>query len=102
MFSFHFRGMRVVLKGVKTSTDFRSYRAFSLTWLATIQIYWNKRKFLHRKKVGSTPTGLVWDTNMAAVSLFRDTNMAAVTSGENSLLNTGNMQWRLQLRYSQG
>ena len=55
MFSFHFRGIRVVLKGVKTSTDFRSYRAFSLAWLATIQIYWNKRKFLHRKKVGSTP-----------------------------------------------
>ena len=55
MFSFHFRGMRVVLNGVKTSTDFRSYRAFSLAWLATIQIYWNKRKFLHRKKVGSTP-----------------------------------------------
>ena len=27
----------------------------------------------------STPKGLVWDTNMAAVSLFCDTNMAAVT-----------------------
>ena len=37
-----------------------SYRAFSLTWLAAIQIYWNKRKFLQKKKVGSTPhrTGL--------------------------------------------
>ena len=34
----------------------------------------------------STPTGLVWDTNMAAVSLFWDTNMAAVTSCENTLL----------------
>ena len=32
-----------------------------------------------------TPTGLVWDTNMAAVSLFWDTNMAAVTSCENTL-----------------
>ena len=28
--------------------------------------------------------GLVWDTNMAAISLFWDTNMAAVTSCENS------------------
>ena len=32
----------------------------------------------------STPTGLDWDTNMAAVSLFWDTNMAAVTSCENT------------------
>ena len=29
--------------------------------------------------------GLVWDTNMAAVSLFWDTNMAAVTSYENTI-----------------
>ena len=28
------------------------YRAFSLTWPAAMQIYWNKRKFLHKKKVG--------------------------------------------------
>ena len=28
-----------------------SYRAFSLTWLTSIQIYWNKRKRLHRKRV---------------------------------------------------
>ena len=33
----------------------------------------------------STRTGLVWDTNMAAVSLFWDTNMAAVTTCENAL-----------------
>ena len=32
-----------------------------------------------------TPRGLVWDTNMAAVSLFWDTNVAAVTSCENTL-----------------
>ena len=54
------------------------YRAFSLTWPASIQIYWNKRKRLQS-------TGLVWDANMAAVSLFWDTNMAAVTSCENTL-----------------
>ena len=33
----------------------------------------------------STPRGLVWDTNMAAVSLFWDTNMVAVTSCEKTL-----------------
>ena len=32
-----------------------------------------------------TPTGFVWDTNMAAVSLSWDTNMAAVTSCKNTL-----------------
>ena len=48
-----------------------------------MQMYWNKRKSLHKKS--STPTGLVWDTNMAAVSLFWDTNMAAVTSCENTV-----------------
>ena len=42
-----------------------------------------KKAFAKEKSL--TPTGLVWDTNMAAVSLFWDTNMAAVTSCENSL-----------------
>ena len=28
-----------------------SYRAFSLTWPAHMQIYWNKRKCLHKKRV---------------------------------------------------
>ena len=56
---------------------------FSLTWPASMQIYWNKRKRLHKKK-SSTPTGLVWDINMAVVSLFWDTNMAAMTSSENT------------------
>ena len=50
---------------------------------------------LEQKKVfafekSSTPRGLVWNTNMAAVSLFWNTNMAAVTSqlkpGGNSLI----------------
>ena len=30
-----------------------------------MQIYWNKRKFLHKKK-GLTSKGLVWITNMVA------------------------------------
>ena len=28
-----------------------TYRVFSLTWLASMQIYWNKRKRLHKKRV---------------------------------------------------
>ena len=31
------------------------------------------------------PTGTVWDTNIATVSLFWDTNMAAVTLRKNTL-----------------
>ena len=27
------------------------YRAFSLTWPASMQMYWNKRKRLHKKRV---------------------------------------------------
>ena len=30
---------------------FLSYRVFSLTWPASMQIYWNKRKRLHKKRV---------------------------------------------------
>ena len=60
------------------------YRAFSLRWPASMQIYENKRNCLHKKK-NSTPTGLAWKTNMAAVSLFWNINMAAVTSCENAL-----------------
>ena len=33
---------------------------------------------------GSTPTGLVWNSNMAAVSLFWNINMNALTSCENA------------------
>ena len=29
-------------------------RAYSLTWPATMQIYWNKRKCLHKKRVQLT------------------------------------------------
>ena len=36
-------------------------------------------------KIELIARGLVWDTNMAAISLFWDTNMAAVTSCENTL-----------------
>ena len=39
----------------------------------------------HKKRV-QLLTGLVWDTNMATMSLFWDTNMAVVTSFEHTLL----------------
>ena len=55
----------------------------SLTWPAATQIYWNTTDSKYQK--GITPTGLVWNTNMAAVSLFWNTNMADVTSCENDL-----------------
>ena len=41
-----------------------------------------KRKLLPLQR---EKTGLVWDTNMAAVSLFWDTNVTEVTSCENAL-----------------
>ena len=41
------------------------YRAFSLTWPASMQMYRNNRKYLHKKKVY-----LSQDTNMDVVSLF--------------------------------
>ena len=43
-----------------------------------------KENVYKRKYRSSTPTGLVWNTNMAAVSLFWNTNMKAVTSCENA------------------
>ena len=43
----------------------------------------NKRKFYEQKEL--TPTGLAWDTNMAAVLLFGDKNMADVKSCETAL-----------------
>ena len=54
-------------------------RAFSLTWPALCKL--EQKKELTQEK-SLTPTGLVWDTNMATVSLFRNINMAAVTSCE--------------------
>ena len=44
---------------------------------------WEQKKAFTKEK-SSTPTGLIWDTNMAAVLLFWNTNIAAVTSYENA------------------
>ena len=67
---------------------FQINRAFSLMWSASMLIYWNKRKFLHKKRV-QLPQDC-WNTNMAAVSLFWNTNIAAVTSCENARLQRKN------------
>ena len=31
--------------------NYKWYRVFSLTWPASMQIYWNKRERLHKKRV---------------------------------------------------
>ena len=59
------------------------YRAFSFTWPASMQIYGSERNCLHKKS--PTPTGFVWNANIAAVSLYWNTNMAAVTTCESGL-----------------
>ena len=58
------------------------------THVASIYAKLLEQKEAFTKEKSSIPTGLVWDTNMAAVSLFWETNMAAVTSCENTLYNT--------------
>lgn len=49
-----------------------------VTRAAALQIIGTKESFSKQK--GSTPTGLIWDTNLASISLFWDTNMVEVTS----------------------
>ena len=56
---------------------------FSLTWPASLQIYWKKRKRLHKRRV-HLPQDLFGRPTWAAVSLFWDSNMTAVTSCENT------------------
>ena len=55
------------------------------THVASIYANLLEQKKPFAKEKSSTLRGLVWDTNMAAVSLFWDTNMAAVTSYANTL-----------------
>ena len=56
------------------------------------QLIGEKRVYI-RKEL--TPTGLVWNTNMAAVSFFWNNNMAAVTSCENAILNWLEITFRI-------
>jgi len=46
------------------------YRAFTLTWRTSVQIYWNKKAFTLEKS--SPHTVFVWNTNMAAVTSFEN------------------------------
>ena len=51
-------------------------------WPTVMQITETNERFM--EKVQQSNKGLVWDTNMAAVSLFWDTDIADVTSSENA------------------
>ena len=56
------------------------------------QHLWNfigTKESVFMKKEFKTPTGLVWDTNMAAISLFWNTNLVTMTSCKNSLFKFG-------------
>ena len=52
-------------------------------WPAGMQITGPNERFM--EKVQQSNKGLVWDTNMAAASLFWDTDMADVISSEDVL-----------------
>ena len=57
----------------------RFYGAYAVTWPAAMQIYWNKRKCLRKKRV-ELPQDWFVTRDMAAVSLFCNTNMAVISS----------------------
>ena len=59
----------------------QQYRAFSVTWLAAMQIYW---KALHKRNA-QLLHDMVWNTNIAAVLLSWYTNRADVRSFVNAL-----------------
>ena len=55
---------------VKILNEVKAYRAFSLCWWpASMQIYWNVKKVFAVEK-SSTPTGLVWGTNITTIHCF--------------------------------
>ena len=85
------------MSSVSTS---RNYRAFPLTWPEAIQIYCDQRKRLPKEK-SSAPTGLVWDNNVVAVSLFWDTDMADVKSC-NKALRLGAVKMMKERPWEQG
>ena len=65
------------------SPSVRSFLQSVLTQVSSNYANLLEQKKAFTQKKSSTPRGLVWNTNMAAVSLFWNTNMAAVTSCEN-------------------
>ena len=81
MFNFNGKTARLIARRPLVSVtavkrnDFRDVgkwpfnRCFSVTWLAAVQISWNKRKF-HMSENPGLPQDCFRYTNMAAVSLF--------------------------------
>ena len=57
---------------------------FSLTWPASMQIFWNKRKRLHKKR-SKLPADCFGTPTWPPFHCFGLTNMAAVTSCKNAL-----------------
>ena len=56
----------------RTLSLFPLYRSFSLTWPAAMQIYWNKRKFLHKKREHVD--------HLKNVAIDRDIRMTAIVT----------------------
>ena len=66
------------IEGNKTFKQKRAInRAFSLTWPAAMEVYWNKRTFLHKK--GSALSRLVLDPN-----IITETRQLIVVDRENA------------------
>ena len=71
-------------------------RAFSLWGPHLCESVGTKESVYVRK--GLTPLGLVWNTNMAAVSLIWNTNMAALSSCVNAIERVYNLRgWKQKL-----
>ena len=60
------------------------YRTFSLTWPASMEIYWSKRKYLRKKRV-QLPQDWLGTPTWPPFDCFCTTKMAAVTSCVNFL-----------------
>ena len=79
---------------LKRETSFSlkyNYRVFSLTWPASMQIYWNKRKRLHKKRVQlpqdwfGTPT---WQSRSQSIRYFCPADQATNALEESKTVTT--------------
>ena len=68
------------------STGYRVIERFLLSWPVSMQIYENKRKCLHMKRVQLLRQNLFGTPIWPPINCFWDTDMAAVTSCENALV----------------
>ena len=73
-----------------------TYRVLSLTWPASMQIYWKKRKRLHKKRI-QIPQDWFGTPTWPPFHCFGTPNMAAVTSSENTLFSPGFTQWQVPM-----